>query len=96
MIKLTRLSGDVFLVNADLIRYVESLGDTFVTLTTGDRIAVQESMDEVLERAVEYQQLKAMVPKPRNSPSPSAPLTETPATGQSNEQDGNRDDTQES
>ena len=47
MIKLTRLGGDPFLLNAELIEYVESRPDTFVTLTTGSRIVVAESMDEV-------------------------------------------------
>src|SRR5689334_19624460 len=33
MIKLTRLGGEVFVLNADLIRYVEARPDTFITLT---------------------------------------------------------------
>ncbi|HAC91712.1 MAG TPA: flagellar protein, partial [Planctomycetaceae bacterium] len=32
MIKLTRLDGQAFILNADLIRYVEQKPDTFVTL----------------------------------------------------------------
>ncbi|MGD0384188.1 MAG: flagellar FlbD family protein, partial [Thermoguttaceae bacterium] len=35
MIKLTRLSGEAFILNAELIEYVEARPDTFVTLTTG-------------------------------------------------------------
>ena len=62
MIKLTRLDGEAFVLNADLIRYVEQRPDTFVTLTTGDRIVVREKMDEVLERAVRYQQTKYLIP----------------------------------
>src|SRR3990172_11713307 len=64
MIKLTRLGGEVFLLNADLIRYVEERPDTFITLTTGERLVVTESMDEVLRRAVAYQQAKYLVPPP--------------------------------
>ena len=64
MIKLTRLDGEAFLLNAELIRYVESRPDTFVTLTTGDRLIVRESMDEVMERAVRYQQSKFLIPAP--------------------------------
>ncbi len=37
MIKLTRINGEEFVVNADLIQYVERRGDTFVTLTTQER-----------------------------------------------------------
>lgn len=64
MIKLTRLGGEAFILNAELIQYVEALPDTFITLTTGERLVVTESMDEVLRRAVAYQQAKHLVPRP--------------------------------
>ncbi len=64
MIKLTRLDGEQFVLNADLIRYVERRPDTFITLTSGERIVVAESMDEVVERAVRYQQQKQFLPTP--------------------------------
>lgn len=63
MIKLTRLDGEPFILNADLIRYVEAKPDTFITLVSNDRIVVRESMDEVVERTVRYQQLKNLVPR---------------------------------
>jgi flagellar protein FlbD len=62
MIRVSRLNGEPFLLNAELIRYVESLPDTFVTLTTGERIVVRESLDEVLRRAVDYQRSKHWLP----------------------------------
>lgn len=62
MIKLTRLGGEAFLLNAELIRYVEARPDTFITLTTGERLAVQESMDEVMRRAIDYQRSKHVFP----------------------------------
>jgi flagellar protein FlbD len=55
-------------LNADLIRYVEECPDTFITLTTGERLVVAESMDEVLRRAVIYQQAKHLVPPPAGCP----------------------------
>jgi flagellar protein FlbD len=64
MIKLTRLDGESFLLNADLIRYVEHRPDTFITLTAGDVMVVKESMDDVMDRAVRYQQLKHLTPAP--------------------------------
>ncbi len=64
MIKLTQLGGQAFVLNAELIRYVESCPDTFITLTTGERLVVAESMDEVLRRAVAYQQAKHLIPTP--------------------------------
>lgn len=69
MIKLTRLDGEVFILNAELIRYVEQRPDTFITLTTGDRLVVREKMDEVMERAVRYQQAKHLIPTPSFRPS---------------------------
>ncbi len=64
MIKLSRLDGEPFILNADLIRYVESRPDTFITLTSGERLVVGETMDEVLDRAVRYQQTKHLIPAP--------------------------------
>lgn len=64
MIKLTRLDGEQFVLNADLIRYVECRPDTFITLTSGERIVVAESMDEVVDRAIRYQQQKHFLPGP--------------------------------
>ncbi len=62
MIKLTRLDGERFVLNAELIRYVEARPDTFITLTNGERLVVQESMDEVLHRAIDYQRSKHLFP----------------------------------
>jgi len=67
MIRLTRLDGEPFILNAELIRYVEMRPDTFVTLTTGDRIVVRETMEDVLERAIDYQRHKQLLPGSRVS-----------------------------
>jgi flagellar protein FlbD len=64
MIKLTRLNGEGFILNAELIRFVESLPDTYVTLLSGDRVVVRESMDEVVGRAIDYQRSKWLLPPP--------------------------------
>ena len=62
MIKLTRLAGEAFVLNADLIQYVEQRPDTFITLRGGERVVVAESIDEVVRRAVQYQQSKHALP----------------------------------
>ena len=67
MIELTHLGGEPFVLNADLIRYVEARPDTFITLVGGERLVVGESMDEVVRRAVHYQQLKHLMPEPPSS-----------------------------
>ena len=54
MITVTRLNGKQIVVNADLIRTVESNPDTTITLINGDHMLVQESMQQVIDRVVEY------------------------------------------
>jgi flagellar protein FlbD len=62
MIRLTRLGGERFVLNAELIKYVESRPDTYVTLTTGERLVVTETPEEVVQKALEYQQHKQLIP----------------------------------
>jgi len=64
MIQLSRLDGEPFLLNAELVQYVEARPDTFITLTTGERLVVAEPMDEVLRRVMVYQQAKHLTPPP--------------------------------
>ena len=54
MITLTRLSGSVFLLNADLIERVDSTPDTVVTLVDGKKYVVSESMTEIVDAVVAY------------------------------------------
>ncbi len=63
MIQLTRLDGEAFILNAELIKYVEQRPDTFITLTLGDRIVVAETSEEVLERTIEYHRNKRLLPE---------------------------------
>jgi flagellar protein FlbD len=62
MIKLTRLGGEPFILNAELIRYVEARPDTFITLVGGERLVVREQMNEVLGLALDYQRSKHLFP----------------------------------
>ncbi len=48
MIKLTQLNGRTIVVNVDLIEFVESAPDTIVSLTTGKKILVKETDEEVI------------------------------------------------
>jgi len=54
MIHLTRLNNQALVVNCDLIKYVEKSPDTVITLVTGDKLVVRESVEEVLERVVKF------------------------------------------
>jgi flagellar protein FlbD len=54
MITLTRLSGSVFLLNADLIERVDSTPDTVITLVDGKKYVVVETISEVLDSVLAY------------------------------------------
>ncbi len=47
MIEVTRLNGQKLLVNPSLLEIVEETPDTVVTLTTGRKIIVKESRQDI-------------------------------------------------
>ncbi|QDP40182.1 flagellar FlbD family protein [Radiobacillus deserti] len=49
MIKLTRLNGDSFTLNALYIEQIQSFPDTTITLTSSKKLVVRESQQEVVE-----------------------------------------------
>lgn len=54
MIELTRLNHATLVVNCDLIEHIETTPDTVVSMTTGQKITVLESAEEVVRRVIEY------------------------------------------
>lgn len=54
MIAVTRLNKKRLVLNAELIKFVESTPDTMITLTNGDIVLVLESVEQVVERAIDY------------------------------------------
>lgn len=54
MIKVKRLNDKEFVVNGELIMYIEKTPDTVITLTTGQKIVVRETVDEVIDKVIEY------------------------------------------
>jgi flagellar protein FlbD len=54
MISLIRLNGQPLMVNCDLIESVESTPDTVVTLTSGNKLIVRDSMDELQAKIVDF------------------------------------------
>jgi flagellar protein FlbD len=54
VIRLTRLNGSSFILNADIIKAIEERPDTTITLITGETFIVKDSVQEVVSRAVEY------------------------------------------
>lgn len=63
MIHLTRLNGNTFVLNAELIRSIEQHPDTVITLINGDHAVVRESLDQVVSRVLDYRRsLRTLLP----------------------------------
>ena len=54
MIRLTRLNHTPMMLNSDLIEHIEITPDTVITLTTGQKIIVLETAEEILERVIQF------------------------------------------
>ena len=54
MIRVTRLNGEQFALNPDLIERVEAHPDTVAFLVDGTKYVVKETVDEVLQEIREY------------------------------------------
>jgi flagellar protein FlbD len=54
MIMVTRLNNTPIVVNPDLIVFIEETPDTIITLSNGEKIAVQESVTEVIRRVINF------------------------------------------
>lgn len=54
MIRLTRLNHVPLVLNSDLIEHIEVTPDTVISLTTGQKIVVLESAEEVMERVRQF------------------------------------------
>jgi flagellar protein FlbD len=54
MIHVTRLNHKAIVLNSDLIEQIEMTPDTVISLTTGEKIMVLESSDELVERVVTF------------------------------------------
>jgi len=66
MIQVTKLNEAVFYINSDLIEYIESTPDTTISMTTGRKVIVKESVPEVISRVVGFK--KAVFYCPERTP----------------------------
>jgi len=57
MIKVTRINDAELVINADLIEFVEAIPETMITLTTGKKIMVRESVSEIVQRVAEFRRM---------------------------------------
>lgn len=54
MIEVTRLNDTKLIINAELIEKVEESPDTIITLTSGNKIIVKESRQEIKNLVILY------------------------------------------
>ena len=54
MIRLTKINHVDVVINSDLIEHIETTPDTVLTLTSGQKIMVLESPDEIVDRVVAF------------------------------------------
>ena len=54
MITVTKLNDREITINNDLIEMIETTPDTTITMSTGKKIMVRESVEEIVARIVEY------------------------------------------
>jgi flagellar protein FlbD len=54
MIELTRLQGQKIVVNVELIEFIEETPDTIISTTTGKKLMVRESVNDVIRKAMDY------------------------------------------
>ena len=57
MILLKKINSAPFAVNADLIQYIEETPDTVITMTNDDKVVVQETMADIIQKVVHYRRL---------------------------------------
>lgn len=64
MIRVTRINNQSILLNSDLIEHIETVPDTAIALTTGQRLFVRESADEIMDRIVAFRRrIATCIPK---------------------------------
>ncbi|CEP68905.1 Flagellar [Moorella glycerini] len=54
MIKVTTLDRREIILNAELIERLESVPETVITLTSGKKVLVTQTVDEIIARVIAY------------------------------------------
>ena len=54
MIKVVRINGREIVINAELIEFVENTPDTIISMSTGKKIIVKDSVDELISKVLDY------------------------------------------
>jgi flagellar protein FlbD len=79
MIYVTRLNHESVVLNSDIIEYIETTPDTVISLTTGEKLMVLETADEIVARVVQYRRsIQTGTHIGSWAPPPSGDMVETP------------------
>lgn len=54
MIEVTKLNDKKVVINCELIEYIEANPDTVISLTTGNKFVVKESVEDTVKKVVEF------------------------------------------
>jgi len=54
VIPLRRLNNQPIIINCDLIEFIESTPDTVVTLVSGNKLIVRDSLEEIRKKVIEF------------------------------------------
>jgi len=54
MIKVKKINGRDLIINAELIEFVENTPDTMISMTTGKKIIVKDTPEELIKKVIEY------------------------------------------
>ncbi len=54
MIKVKKINGRDLIINAELIEFVEKTPDTIISMTTGKKIIVKDTTEELIKKVIEY------------------------------------------
>ena len=54
MIKVTKINGTELVVNADFVEVIECTPDTIVTLNTGKKLILKDTVDEIVKKIIDY------------------------------------------
>ncbi len=54
MILLTKIDNTRLLLNLETVKYMEATPDTLIFFINGDSVIVRESLDEVVQRVIQF------------------------------------------
>ncbi len=64
MIELSLINGSQIVLNSDLIEFIEATPDTVISLSTGKKMIVKETVQDVVDRIIEFRKQVGITVRP--------------------------------